>query len=88
MNYKRATRRYWALSALVHRYLSRDPIALVYLKEAEQAGAQIRWKIDQHYIRTDRREAARAAQWEADHAARVAAWESERLSVSAAGCDR
>jgi hypothetical protein len=68
MNYKRAYRRAWALSALVHRYLSRDPIALEYLKVLEQSMAQIRWKDQQHYLRADRRQAARAAAWEASMA--------------------
>lgn len=57
MNYKRARRRYWALSALVYRYLYRDPIALEYLRAAEQTAAQIRWKKAQHYIRAERRAA-------------------------------
>lgn len=57
MNYKRARRRFWALSALVHRYLYRDPIALEYLKAAEQAGPQIRWKQEQHHLRAERRAA-------------------------------
>lgn len=61
MNVKRALRKGWALSALAHRYLYKDPIALVYSKEQGQLLAQIRWKTDQHYLRAERRRAERLA---------------------------
>ena len=57
MNLKRGQRRFWALSALVHRYLYRDPVALVYLEAVERLGAQLRWKQEQQNARKDRREA-------------------------------